>query len=346
MAPRDESRSRRAASALRRRRRKRTHAAALALGIVVLLIGGVVGGGALLLHNLVGANLTTLPATDVFPDEKGRPAPSTGAKNILLLGSDSRQKSDAHDLESAGSQRADTMMLVHVSADRQHVSVMSVLRDLYVPVPGHGEAKINASLAWGGTPLAIQTLEDLLGARIDHVMIIDFAGLADMTTSLGGVYVDNPRPFTASRGDDRFFAAGPIRLEGDRALTFARERYAFATGDFQRVENQQLLLKGILGRAISRDILADPGALADFVSETSKNLTVDSGFTTREAASLAYSLRAIDLSDFSFFTMPTAGTGMVGDQSVVKVDRAKLAQLRAALKADTLPAFEAKLEAE
>jgi LCP family protein required for cell wall assembly len=244
------------ASRPRSRRRRRLRAAAIAFGVVVALVGTVVGGSAILLHDLVGGNLTTLPASQAFPDEAGRPAASHGAKNILLLGSDSRQKTGEHDLETAGSQRADTMMLVHVSADRKHVSVMSILRDLYVPVPGHSDAKINASLAWGGTRLAVETLEDLLGARIDHVAIIDFAGLADMTRSLGGVWVDNPQAFTAARGGDRFYPAGPIQLEGDRALVFARERYAFATGDYQRVANQQLLLKGILGRLLGRDILA------------------------------------------------------------------------------------------
>lgn len=342
-APAPESLPTRASRRTRRRRSRAIRNAAIAFGVVAVLILAVLGAGAVLLQNLVGQNLTTLASTAAFPDEAGRPAPSTGAMNILLLGSDSRQTTFSHDLESAGSQRADTMMLVHVSEDRSHVSVMSVMRDLWVDVPGHGKAKVNASLAWGGTPLAIQTLEKLLGARIDHVAIIDFAGLASMTTSLGGVVVDNPQAFTASRGDDRFFPEGEIELEGDRALVFARERYAFPTGDYQRVANQQLLLKGILSRAISRDVLADPRALADFASETSKNLTVDSGFTLRAAGSLAYSLRGIDLSGFSFFTMPTAGTGMEGDQSVVRVDEAATARLRQALHDDTLQAFEASL---
>jgi len=308
-----------------------------------VLIGSVFGGGAVLLYSLVGANVTSLPDSAVFPDERGRPAKSGGAENILLLGSDSRQSSSAHDLEGAGSQRADTMMLVHVAADRSHVSVMSVLRDLWVPVPGHGDAKINASLAWGGTPLAVQTLERLLGARVDHVAIIDFAGLADMTTTLGGVYVDNPQSFTAAHGQDRFFPAGEIELDGERALTFARERYAFATGDYQRVANQQLLLRGILSRALSRDVLADPGALANFVSETSKNLSVDSKFTPSALASLAYSLRGIDLSDISFFTMPTAGTGNANGQSIVRVDPAATRALAAALRTDEVSAFERSL---
>lgn len=316
----------------------------VAVIVMVALVGGSAGAGLVFLHQLVGKNITALADENVFPDEAGRPpASSTGERNILLLGSDSRQKGSEHDLEKAGSQRADTMMLVHVAADRKTVTVMSIMRDLYVPVPGHGDAKINASLAWGGTPLAVQTIEGLLGARIDHVAIIDFDGLAAMTTALGGVWVDNPQQFTAKHGADRFFAAGPIKVQGERALTFARERYAFATGDFQRVANQQLLLKGMLSRVLSRDLLSDPPAFLDFASEMSKNLSVDARFTLTEMGSLAYSLRGIDVGDIDFFTMPTAGTGMIGDQSVVKVDEAQTEALRAALATDTTAAFAAGL---
>ncbi|BDZ51679.1 hypothetical protein GCM10025867_39200 [Frondihabitans sucicola] len=191
--------------------------------------------------------------------------------------------------------------------------------------------------------MAIQTLEDLLGARIDHVAIIDFAGLSDMTTMLGGVTVDNPQAFTASRGSDRFFPAGSITLEGERALTFVRERYAFPTGDYQRVANQQLLLKGILSRLLSRDVLADPRALADFSSATSKNLTVDSKLTSTAMASLAYSLRGVDLSNISFFTMPTGGTATIDGQSIVKLDPSATDRLRTALTTDRLAAFEKTL---
>ncbi|MGA1810790.1 MULTISPECIES: LCP family protein [unclassified Frondihabitans] len=330
-------------TAARRRRRARRRLLVAAL-VVVALIGGSVGGGLFFVHQIVGKNITALADDQVFPDEAGRPpASSTGERNILLLGSDSRQKGTEHDLEKPGSQRADTMMLVHVAADRKTVTVMSIMRDLYVPVPGHGEAKINAALAWGGTPLAVQTIEGLLGARIDHVAIIDFDGLAAMTTALGGVWVDNPQQFTAKHGTDRFFAAGPIKLQGERALTFARERYAFATGDFQRVANQQLLLKGMLSRVLSRDVLGDPSSFVDFASEASKNLSVDARFTLREMASLAYSLRGIDLGDIDFFTMPTAGTGTIGTQSVVKLDEGQTAALRKALADDTTAQFAAAL---
>ncbi|MCU1529736.1 MAG: hypothetical protein JWP75_3499 [Frondihabitans sp.] len=329
-----------------RRRRRNLIRVGIALGVVALLLGAVVAGGAVIYHNVVGRNLTTVPDAQVFPTGE-RPAPVDGARNILLIGSDSRGAADEADLESAGARRSDVLMLVHVPADHKHVSVMSIMRDLWLPVPGHGDAKVNAALAWGGTPLTIQTVEKYLGVRIDHVAAIDFAGLADMTTALGGVYVDNPAAFTSTatdRPEPHYFAQGQIELKGQTALSFVRERKAFPTGDFQRVRNQQLLLKGILDRAISRDVLRDPRQLADFASEMSKSLTVDSGFTLPAMASLAYSLRGIDSRDISFFTAPTAGTGTSPDgQSIVKTDPAATERLRAALRSDTVTDFEKTL---
>jgi LCP family protein required for cell wall assembly len=332
-----------------RRRRRVLLRVGIALGIVVVLVGAVVAGGAVFYHNVVGRNLTTIPDSEVFPTGT-RPAPVVGAQNILLIGSDTRAPVDEAGLEGRGAGRSDVLMLVHVPADHKHVSVMSIMRDLWIPVPGHGDAKVNAALAWGGTPLTVKTVENYLGVRIDHVAAIDFAGLADMTTALGGVYVDNPTAFTSTavdRSAPHYFAQGPIKLEGQTALNFVRERKAFPTADFHRVANQQLLLKGILDRVISRDVLGNPGQLADFVSEMSKNLSVDAGFTFPAMASLAYGLRGIDSKNVSFFTVPTNGTGTSPDgQSIVNADPAGVERLRAALRSDTLPAFETSLTAK
>ncbi|GAA4677241.1 LCP family protein [Frondihabitans cladoniiphilus] len=346
VVPATRSRSRRARRD--RRRRKRLIVALVSAGTLVVLLGCVVGGAALLWHRTIGSHLTVIPDSVAFPDEKGRPAASTdGSKNVLLLGSDSRLEPDEHDLTAKGDQRSDVMMLAHVPADGSGVQIASLMRDLYVPVPGHGQAKINAALAWGGTALSIATVEGLLDTRIDHVAVIDFTGLADMTTALGGVWVDNKVPFTRADEYDtagRYFAAGPIKLEGAGALSFVRERKAFPTGDYQRVRNQQLLLKGMLDRAISRDVLADPSALASFATETSKSVTVDAGFSLPAMASLAWGLRGIDSADIDFFTLPTAGTGSSPDgQSIVEVDSEAVARLKAALASDEVGAFAASL---
>jgi LCP family protein required for cell wall assembly len=327
----------------RSERRSRTRARILrrlviSFVVVVALLGTAVGAGALLLHESVGKNITTLPDDEVFPAESARPpAASTGARNILLLGSDSRATTDRHDLAAAGGQRSDVVMLAHIPADRSGISITSIMRDTWVPIPGHGEAKVNAALAWGGVPLVVQTVEGLVGARIDHVAIIDFEGISGMTEALGGVTVDNSTAFTSG---GRFYAAGPITVEGAEALRYVRERHAFADADYQRVRNQQALLQGILSRAISRDVLGDPAQLLAFVSETSRFLTVDAGFTASRAASLAYSLRGVDSGDLTLFTLPTAGTGTSPDgQSIVRLDPAATSGLRDALAHDTVPAF-------
>ena len=81
------------------------------------------------------------------------------------------------------------MMLVHIPADRASVQVMSIPRDSWVAVPGHGDAKINAAYSWGGPTLMIQTVEQLTGVRIDHIALTDFNSFVGITDALGGVEI-------------------------------------------------------------------------------------------------------------------------------------------------------------
>src|SRR5690606_3044864 len=114
--------------------------------------------------------------------------------------------------------RADTIMVVHVPADHETVQVMSIMRDNWVPIPGRGEAKVNAAMAWGGMPLMVETVESLIDTRIDHVAVIDFESFKGLTEAVGGVTVDNPRSFRAVSGQR--FEEGEITLIGDDALAF------------------------------------------------------------------------------------------------------------------------------
>ncbi|MGH1524058.1 LCP family protein [Leifsonia sp. L25] len=234
-------------------------------------------------------------------------------------------------------QRSDTMMLVHIDADRRDIYVMSIMRDLWVPIPGNGTAKINAALAWGGTPLTVLTVEQLLGVRIDHVVILDFAGLKGITNAIGGVDVDSPLAFTTVKAPHYHFVQGLNHLNGDQALAFARERYAFPTADYQRVADQQALLRGFATTLIQRSVLTDPGAMLAFAKAAGSAVSVDSQFDLPSMLSLAASLRLSGAAGIHTFTLPTAGTGTSADgQSIVLQDPAALARVRTALATDTL----------
>lgn len=262
-----------------------------------------------------------------------RPAPAGDAENVLLIGSDSRAGRDPDGDRAAGG-RSDTLMLAHVPADRRHVYLMSIMRDSWVDVPGHGQAKINAAYSWGGVPLTVQTVEQLLDVRIDHVAEIDFAGLEDMTDALGGVTVESPEDFTA-RG--HHFVRGANRLDGRQALAFVRERYAFADADHARVRNQQAFLRGVFDQVASRGTLTNPGRLQEFVAATSEHLAVDPGLDAATLVRLGWSLRGARADDLVTFTMPTAGSGTTPDgQSFVRLDEHDRAAISGALRSDDL----------
>lgn len=269
---------------------------------------------------------------DPFPTGD-RPAAAAGAQNILLLGSDSRS---TYDPDGAGARniggRSDTLMLLHVPADRKAAYLMSIMRDSWVDVPGHGPAKINAAYSWGGVPLTVQTVEQLLDVRIDHVAEIDFEGFKDMTDALGGVTVQSPQAFEA-RGHS--FVAGANTLDGDAALAFVRERYAFADADHTRVRNQQAFMRGVVDGLLSKDTVTDPGRVQDFVSATSRYLSVDEGLDFSTLVGLGWSMRDVRSDDLVTFTMPTAGGGTSPDgQSYVAVNTLAVQSLSQALRSD------------
>jgi LCP family protein required for cell wall assembly len=296
------------------------------------------------------------PAPEVRPPSV--PAAVGGqqtAQNILLLGSDSRG-SIGGSLSDIRGQRSDTMMVVHIAADRSAVSVMSILRDSWVEIPGHGEAKINAALSWGGVPLAVQTVERLLGVRLDHVAVVDLFGFKSVTDALGGVDLHNPIAFDSYHLNGYHFDEGPLHLNGAEALAFARERYAFADGDFERVRNQQLVTRAILGAMIRTETLTDVGKLADLFDALTQYIAVDDGLDAgyiaglgvQLAGSVGSSARGVGAGagpggGVAFFTLPTEGTGSSDNgQSIVNVDWDELLEVRERFQTDTLSTYQAE----
>jgi LCP family protein required for cell wall assembly len=323
------------------RRRHPVRRALLVIG--ALLVATVVG--VLAVAGIYTANLSTtfdstkkITVEEVFPEETTRPEVTVAAsQNILLMGSDSRG-AVSDNIDDIRGTRSDTMMVVHIAADRESVHVMSIMRDSWVDIPGRGKAKMNAALSYGGVPLVVQTIESLISARIDRVAIVDFAGFAGITDALGGVRVENPIGFTATNGG-YVFEPGPIVLNGDEALGFVRERYAFRDGDYQRVRNQQLFVKGVLNEILSAETLTNPVTINNLVASVAPFLTVDAGFSSAYAAGLGFELRNIRRESLDFFTMPTQGTGTEGSQSVVYVDWDELAVLQQHFRDDTLASY-------
>ncbi|MCZ9884235.1 LCP family protein [Arthrobacter sp. B2a2-09] len=339
------------------RRRRLWLAAGLAvlLAIVVVLAAIVAGSGRTSSGSSpssasAGASATRTPSPAKSPaPTAAAPAPPTIPElpatpmNILVIGSDSRanardQNNQTVTTGQSSDQRSDCLMLIHVPADRQKVYGISIMRDNWVNIPGYGAAKINASLEVGGIPLVVQTVETLLGTHIDHTVMLDFQGFKVLTDALGGIDVNVTLPFTADFDTHHVFVAGVNHLDGEAALEFVRERYAFVDGDYQRVRNQQTFLHALLTKL--RGGIQTPAAVLGLVNFATNYLTVDQGYDPAAVAILAYALRTVDPGASVFFTLPTAGTGTSADgQSIVVPDYAGIGQVAAALRDGTLPEY-------
>ena len=252
-----------------------------------------------------------------------------GTLNYVLLGSDSR------DPENAGAGRSDTIMVVHLNAKRDKAYIISFPRDMWVNIPGYGRNKINAAYRFGGAPLTVRTLENLTGARMDHVALIDFESFISLTNDLNGVTVVNKTAFS-SHGYN--YPAGKITIKGEQALWFVRERYHLPGGDLDRAENQRNVIKAIVGKGLSARVMSDPATFTRFIGNVAKHMTVDRSLSDDEIRRTALSLR-LKVNEVQGLQAPILGFGQSGSQSIDIVDYAKLAELGKALKSDTMEEY-------
>jgi len=275
------------------------------------------------------AALPTRPPVTASPSER---APV----NILMLGSDSRISAGDPSQWAYGAQRTDAIMLLHIPGDRQGAYVLSIPRDSWVPIPGYGEAKINAAFSWGGPALMIETVEALTGVRIDHFMVADFESFAALTDAVGGVEITIPADTYAN--GQRTFAAGTYLMDGEEALRYARQRYGLPGGDFDRIQRQQNWMRAIARSAFQRDVLGNPAELLVFLRTAAQSVAVDEGLDLNAMRGLAMTMTEVPPENVVFLTVPTAGTGRSpdGQQSIVVVDHAGLDPLMRAVAEDRL----------
>ncbi|MDZ5441429.1 LCP family protein [Micromonospora sp. 4G57] len=320
-------------------RRRRGRRIALIVLLVVALLGvGGVGAAAFYLRSVE----SDIERVDAFTDVPEQARPQVVAKdalNIMILGSDSR------DPENASGSRSDTIILAHLPKDRSSAQLISIPRDTWVHVPrskdgrhGGRDAKINAAFAWGGVPLMVQTVESFTGVRVDHVTMVDFAGFKEIVDALGGIEIDVEKGFTSTHSlnpdSKRTFVQGRQTVDGAAALDYARERYAFADGDFARIRHQQQVIKAILDKAASGGTLSNPGKLNAFFKATTNAVSVDESLSILDFAT---DLRHLRSGNLGFFTCPTKGTGRVGNESVVFADTARAKGFFDAVRRDSVP---------
>ena len=312
-----------------RRRMGRASRVGVTLIALVLLVCIGVGGYGWFVSSKVNRGLTH---ENLLGDTKDKTTTSEGKElvtdagdNYLVIGSDARPGETAS--------RADVIQLVHVDADHDNVWIIHFPRDLYVPIPGRGEDKINAAYAYGRAPLLVQTIQDLVGVKINHVAKTDFEGFKQLTDALGGVTVDNTQP-----GPD--YPAGEVTLDGAQALDFVRERKQLAEGDISRGQRQQAWLKGIMRETLSPEVLLNPGRLNGVIEAGTEHTIVDEGLTGKVIRREAIGLRSVRGGDIHFITAPFSGYGTTAEGASIDIlDEQGMSALSDALRTDDLASY-------
>lgn len=281
---------------------------------------------------------TGLTRIDAMP-ASDRPADTPGT-TFLVIGSDSRQDLSRDERARLGTGQAtgirtDTMMLLHLATDGSAVLV-SIPRDSYVPIPGHGKDKINAAYSYGGPKLTVRTVEQATGLRIDDFVMTGLGSFANVVDAVGGVRIC---PKTALKDAKAHIDVpkGCQTMDGPTALGYARARYSDPRGDLGRVERQREVLAAIASKTLSPSVLAVPWRAAPAARAGGKALTVDEGTTPWGLAKFVLGMRRVSGGDGVRMTVPIADPDLsTPSGSAVKWDSAQANRLFRAITANDL----------
>ncbi|WP_136708190.1 LCP family protein [Agromyces sp. H66] len=247
-----------------------------------------------------------------------------GGLNLLIIGSDSRegQGDGFGDPEEEQGVLNDVNLLLHISEDHSHASVVSFPRDMLVDVPGgctdpeSGEelweqydVKINSILEYGGMPCVVKTVEELTGVPILFAGIVQFLGAAAISEAVGGVDVCVAEPIEDTH-TDLFLPAGMHELKGVQALQFLRTRYGVGDGsDLGRISNQQVFMSALARELQAEGTLTDPTKLFSIAKAALQNMQLsDSLMDPTRMISIAKAVKDTDLAKIAFIQYPTGYT--------------------------------------
>jgi LCP family protein required for cell wall assembly len=317
--------------------------AVTALSVVVLASAGIG-------HAVLSGLDADIARVDAFKDMKNRPRGGDGM-NVLLVGTDGRDRISEEErrkyrLGGAPCHCTDTIMIVHISEDRERASVVSLPRDSYAVTPDHtdrttGEhhrghpVKLNAAYAEGGPQLTVRTVESMTHVKIDHYLEVDFTSFMKTVDVLGGVRICTVQPLKDSyTGLD--LPAGTHELTGGQALQYVRARHLDGASDLSRMKRQQRFLAALIDRATSSGLLLNPLKFRDVTRAVLGSVRADKGFGTDELLALGRAMRDFSPSSSEFTTVPIGqmGYAVKGVGSTLKWDPAGSKRIFDALRED------------
>jgi len=257
---------------------------ALVIGVVVLLL-------------IAGTASTYFWVNGKLDRSVSLPAFSgtSAGTNWLIVGSDSRKGLSTTEIVQDhvgfdfGTSDSDSLMLLHMGSGRP--VLISIPRDSFVDIPGYGENKINAALAYGGPSLLVKTVESVTGLQINHYMGIGFGGLVSVVNTIGGVRICLKTALDDSTYSGAVIPAGCHNLNGTQALAFVRDRHSFAISDLQRIQDQRAFLKALLSKATSPGVYLNPLESFPFASTAASSISVDKGTSLYDLLQAAFALR-------------------------------------------------------
>lgn len=293
--------------------------------VLVLALGGV--------WLWLDFSLNRVAALSDYP---GRPAEGAGT-NWLIVGSDSRedlsdeQKGELATGDAAG-KRTDTMMLLHIPDNDTKPTLVSLLRDSYVDIPGNGQNKLNAAYAFGGPQLLAQTVEVNTGLRLDHYVEVGLGGFADVVDAVGGVEmcIDEPIKDPLAGLD---LQAGCQELDGAQALGYVRTR-ATPRADLDRVVHQREFIGALTDKIASPGTILNPFKLVPVLANAPDAVTVDEGDHLHHLPGLAFAIGGASDGGTLSTTVPLGGSARTDAGSVVLWDEDKAGRMFEALRTD------------
>jgi len=341
-----------------RARRNSFRGAKISLTVVSLLVMGVTGYAWAAMQGLVNG----LNYANVINDDGGGDKPADGARDILLVGLDSRTDAQGNPLprevldelragDADGELNTDSLIFVHIPNDGSKAVAISLPRDTYVDIPGgYGKHKINSAYAramlaarkdlqkqgvtdpkeldvkanQAGAKELIETVQKLTGSTIDNYAAVNLLGFSEITKAIGGVDVclNNTVKDQYSGAN---FSKGQHTISGVEALEFVRQRHGLPNGDLDRVVRQQVFMAGMARKVLSAGTLTSPAKLSDLIEAIKKSVVLNQNW---DIVGFAQQMKGLTGGQLEFRTIPVKNIDYKTpeDGSAIQVDPAEVKQ--------------------